>query len=228
MNRRRSLLNTNDYVKDELLLWLDGLNNTRHGHNAGSENWEDISGNGLDCSLIGDVSIFKNAYLVTNTTTARSYILNDNKEIEFTPNASWTFECLYQISAPAQIMAAYFNNETLYQIWCNSTSEFNARFLNRRFPASGSYTHNSSTPTLFAVTYDSKENILKYYLNGIELFNSIKNTTSVRTGFTLGARLGGALLNNTVTFYSARYYTKALNANEIVKNLSQDKRRYNF
>lgn len=36
------------YVEDGLVLWLDGINNTRSGHDASASGWEDLSGSGFD------------------------------------------------------------------------------------------------------------------------------------------------------------------------------------
>ena len=33
------------YITDGLVLWLDGIQNTRSGHNASATTWEDLSGN---------------------------------------------------------------------------------------------------------------------------------------------------------------------------------------
>lgn len=38
------------YVTDGLLLWLDGIRNTRNGHDAESPTWEDLSGHNRDYS----------------------------------------------------------------------------------------------------------------------------------------------------------------------------------
>lgn len=37
-----------DYVHDSMILWLDGIQNTRSGHDASAIAWEDLSGNERD------------------------------------------------------------------------------------------------------------------------------------------------------------------------------------
>lgn len=37
-----------EYVHDSMVLWLDAVQNTRSGHDAGAAAWEDLSGNGRD------------------------------------------------------------------------------------------------------------------------------------------------------------------------------------
>ena len=45
-------IDANDgYIRDKLLLYLDGINNTRNGHNEDSTLWEDLSGNEKDVEL---------------------------------------------------------------------------------------------------------------------------------------------------------------------------------
>lgn len=57
MQRRRNLFLTNtieavpsvdEYVHDSMILWLDGIQNTRGGHNGAAAAWEDLSGNARD------------------------------------------------------------------------------------------------------------------------------------------------------------------------------------
>ena len=36
------------YIKDGLVLWLDGIQNSRSGHNSALTKWEDLSGNKYD------------------------------------------------------------------------------------------------------------------------------------------------------------------------------------
>ena len=55
MRRRREMLRAallgpaiTDHVHDSMVLWLDGIENTRSGHDASASMWEDLSGNGRD------------------------------------------------------------------------------------------------------------------------------------------------------------------------------------
>lgn len=47
-NRQRNAAPKPSYVMDGLQLWLDGIQNTRDGHDSKTRIWEDISGNGYD------------------------------------------------------------------------------------------------------------------------------------------------------------------------------------
>ena len=76
--RRRELLlraaaapGINDYVHDSMLLWLDGIENTRSGHDAGAAKWEDLSGNAMDygyhaSSVIADKYCQPNGGMMTS------------------------------------------------------------------------------------------------------------------------------------------------------------------
>ena len=70
MRRREMALQSGDpfqnYVFDDLFLFYDGILNTRHGHDASSANWEDLSGNNRDvpyasAKTIGDYYCIPNA-----------------------------------------------------------------------------------------------------------------------------------------------------------------------
>ena len=49
-----------NYIQDGLVLYLDGINNTRNGHSDTTNIWEDLSGNNNDYTL-NNVEILKNS-----------------------------------------------------------------------------------------------------------------------------------------------------------------------
>ena len=52
--KRKYLMNskkTNEYIKDGLQLWLDGIKNSRNGHSNIAYTWQDLSGNKYDFSF---------------------------------------------------------------------------------------------------------------------------------------------------------------------------------
>ena len=63
------------YVTDGLVLWLDGINNTRHGHDAASTAWEDLSGNGFDAAISGNITLSNNAYVFSGNTAQNMVVL---------------------------------------------------------------------------------------------------------------------------------------------------------
>ena len=62
---RRRLMMADHYVGGGLLLHLDGINNTGHGHDPNPAVWADLSGNGHDATLtrIVDGDLFGDRYM---------------------------------------------------------------------------------------------------------------------------------------------------------------------
>lgn len=229
MIRRRSLIgsSTSQYIKDGLVLWLDGINNTRTGHNENATDWQDLSGNNIDGELVGDVTYKDNLYKVNTTISNISYIKVDNQQILFSTFNDFSLQILFKTSQAANI-AGTIEGDTRIEIWSNSQTEFNARLLGTRFPSSGSYTVDVSNLILFTATYNSKNQQLKYYLNNLEVYQGAPSVVGRRYGLTIGARTG-ATPKNALSEYSAiRYYSKELSFDEVVLNYQTDKRRYKF
>lgn len=62
-----------------LLLWLDGINNTRSGHNASSTRWEDLSGNNNDFTRYANTITWDDNSFVGNGTNSAT--MSRNKAI---------------------------------------------------------------------------------------------------------------------------------------------------
>lgn len=54
-----------DYVKNGLILWLDGIYNTSSGHSSSLNTWEDLSGNGYGY-VLDSSNTWGDSYLQTN------------------------------------------------------------------------------------------------------------------------------------------------------------------
>lgn len=77
MNRRMSLLSSAYIpVQDGLLLWMDGIKNTRLGHSTTPTAWEDLSGNNIDGVYIGNVIYDENGFIVDKQ-SGISYVADD-------------------------------------------------------------------------------------------------------------------------------------------------------
>lgn len=229
MIRRRSLIgsSTSQYIKDGLVLWLDGINNTRTGHNENATDWQDLSGNNIDGEFIGDVTYNDNLYKVNTTISNLSYIKIDNQQILFSTFDDFSLQILFKTSQEANIAGA-IEGDTQIDIWSKSQTEFNARLLGTRFPNSGSYTVDLSNLILFTATYNSKNQQLKYYLNNLEVYQGAPSVAGSRFGLTIGMRTGAPLKNALSEYSAVRYYSKELSFDEINSNYQIDKKRYRF
>ena len=68
------------YIKDGIVLYLDGIDNTRMGHNQETTVWEDLSGNEYDYTL-SNVSIEKDSMLFNGVSTSYAENIQNVKEI---------------------------------------------------------------------------------------------------------------------------------------------------
>lgn len=96
MQRRRQMMGSRslpvEYVTDSLYLWLDGINNTRAGHNQSASYWQDLSGNNFDvryssASVKGDYYCIPNAALMLPSTASISKLYTVEFVLDM-PNAS--------------------------------------------------------------------------------------------------------------------------------------------
>ena len=79
-----------DYVKSGLILWYDGINNTRSGNNPNATSWEDLSGNnndGIFHNINTDISSITSTDKGYYSTTEKGYVfLHNDAYIESTNN----------------------------------------------------------------------------------------------------------------------------------------------
>lgn len=218
MNRRRSLLSPSN---QGLILWLDALKG-----NA-PQSWRDISGNGNNGQLIGDVAYADNCYKVNNTIQQPSYIKVDSSDILFSPDKSFTLQILFKTNQECNIMGTVINGDAVSEFWTTGSVRAAARFLNQRFPSGGEYSINVTDFTLFTAAFDSAVNKLEYYFNDTQVYSGQGSSSAAdRQGMTLGYR-SGAPTKNAVSYYaSVRYYTRSLTADEVRRNYEFDIKRY--
>ena len=80
LRRRRALMGAKgeDLILSDLLT-LDGIMNTRNGHNASATKWEDLSGNDFDTAKVGAAGnlVWANNHAVYDATDRGQYISHD-------------------------------------------------------------------------------------------------------------------------------------------------------
>lgn len=86
LEKRRSTMiglpSIHDYVTDGLLFFLDGIANTRNGHDATSLTWQDLSGNDQDITYDSNKEI-GDYYCVPNASVLTSFPFDKTYTIEF-------------------------------------------------------------------------------------------------------------------------------------------------
>ena len=236
---------------DGLVLHLDGIYNTRNGHNANSNVWEDLSGNNYD---------FSYHFLANNSLwTDKSYSLNGGYNRTLVCNTA-----IMSGFTQATIEVRYKTNTTqntwIFQNRSNSNVEGCFQMcttLNRSVTAGNIYKANGNCVYIeegnvnndlnkqYTVSFSYNNGAFKIYTNGVlkqtaEYFKSSYGGTNQeritdadfaeiasRTVYSLGSGLpwtAGFGMNGEI--YSVRIYPVALSENEILNNYDIDNKRF--
>lgn len=197
-----------NYVTSGLVLWLDGIKNTRSGHNASSTKWEDLSGNGYDCTYNASSTVDA-LYCVPNAglTLAKNLTIPSTCTIEIVlksiPNSSVN-----------QMVAAQGDNQRT--VWINK---------------SGNVVFGASTAKVFAyadLPAEVNTVVNSGYLNGAA-YTVGSSSASWNTAYKsrLFAYSSNTTNKTTSRIYAIRVYDRELSASEILQNYNADKVRFN-
>lgn len=223
----KSEYTTDDYIQDGLIAMYDGKNNTGLGHDDTSKVWVDLSGNGHDGTIIGDINWNDDSLSFNGTTNAVNLGRIDLQDI--------TMEIIVldegvNTDDDVTYVANYENGgyglekmgkKLAMTIFVNSKYQYlylpNAFVANKKYSLSGSYSGNK----------------LKLYELGI-LQNQSDLSGSLGmpqndTVMMIGANPGGTspvsdFLKGKV--YSVRIYNRALSEEEVKQNYTVDKVRF--
>ena len=232
MNRRRNLLGiSRGIIKDGLILYLDGIQNKKAGHDFKVNTWEDLSGNDTSVLFENAVAYDGDGYLI-NSAESPSYVYNDT----LSWGNDYSFECLLSCADDSSngvqdFFGCYSPVTADCQIWAISGSEqgicFRLNGSSSRFP-SGTSTYLMSTHQDFYITVvrSRETGFMTYYVNGSKVFNASIGARNY-TGFTLGQSLARKH-NGSVKWKMFRFYNKPLTEDEIQQNFGFDKQRYRF
>jgi hypothetical protein len=241
-NRRRP----SSYVQDGLVLWLDGIDNTRNGHDPNATEWEDLSGNGFDfapkvsenCPTVGD------KYITGFDSDTCLVSQDDGLNAYANMNTAGTLECVYMITSHStDTMQVFgFRNgvgaDSLQSKICvphaggliiggRQTSSTNARW---RFD---SFMTNEDINRILHVSieYTGTSNLANGYVDG----NAIVGLNPQDTGWgnAGGNCIGDRLHTSSTTsyymkgrIYCIRYYDRILTDAEREHNRQTDIRRF--
>ena len=210
------------YITDGLVLNLDGILNTRNGHDSSSTIWEDLSGNDIDFNLY-DVTI-NDTNMQFNGSTSYANIVDIELWREIVNNSiDYTVELCFK-----------FNGDMSYQaIISTNLGEVNVcHFINdlqfgSRFYGFSTLVSNSKSP-LRTVSADMTN--LKGYSNTIytELTTQYQDTVSKPTSdnFSIGKRMTSESYPFNGEICSIRIYNKILTDEERLYNHSVDVKRF--
>ena len=229
------------YVKDGLQLWLDGIDNTRHGHDATATGWEDISGNNYDFVpyTTGNLPTI-NADHYTDF-AEDTFLKCANSTLASMSNATTkgTLEAVFSITSGTGQVIGFKNAAGVIQPLSKMIVLSSSRLI-----MAGSY-NNSSDPR-YRTTENISVDVLSVSIayNG-SLSNMIPKYNGVAVGVEkqttawgnnggdvyVGARVSSANTNRyhySGNIYCIRYYNRVLTAEEQAHNLAIDKARFNI
>lgn len=214
-----------DYIKNGLVLYLDGIDNTRQGHDDNSDVWEDLSGNRND----GTISNPNNS-IVWNT-NCFSFDSIDDKVIVPESNTISPIEQTIEVVLKANGASLNSSNGTqiFFVKWQGYTMELNS---NRTFSygrKSGYLRTTSSIDygKIYSIVANHENNTSKIYLN-----NNYENKQTVEPMKYSGMNyisIGNYGNSNRFfngNIYVIRMYNRALTDEEIAHNYEIDKSRF--
>ena len=221
-----------DYVKNGLILHLDGINNTGNGHSNTSTIWKDLSGNNNNGTVTG--ATWGNTGLSFDGIDDWVPIkeLNYNQftlEAVFEPKDVLNYEYQYiicNLEVGGYGIALNTGNKNLFGISYNTNIVDYELLLSQN-------DINLNVKNTLTYTNDGKEH--KLYLNG-NLINSKVDGNRVlgfpndNTIMALGTNPSGStnvgLESFNGTIYSARMYNRVLTEQEVKNNYEIDKSRF--
>lgn len=221
-----------NYVKEGLVLHLDGINNTGNGHSNTTTMWKDLSGNGND----GKLNNFDNT---DNSGWFENGIsfdgINDVIEVAESDTISpkeQTIEIILQKDGDSNTTDG---RQIFFVKWKGYTMEINKNNTISYGRNSGYLTYLTSNKTInlsekYSIVAKHENNISRLYINNI--FEKEQNVQpiaySMMKTITIGnyAGNGGQYLNGKI--YSIRMYNRALTDSEMEHNYEIDKERFNL
>lgn len=238
-----TVLSTNDYVKENLVLQYDGINNTGNGHSNTATVWKDLSKSGNDITLNADNSFNENSCVFPKTINSGLSLANPLKA---GINNGFTIECVAKSNTTNTSETEDFK---LYDWFWNirdDYTEINYMQFIRRF--TGEYSISVITNSnqllwdlipqngvVISQLVVNNSTMCNYY-NGVltsqedsssEVLNIVSNINNLDLGYGKWSESGEDIhLNGNI--YTIRVYNRALTKNEIKQNYKIDKIRYEF
>ena len=216
-----------DYVGNGLVLLLDGIENTRGGHSASTNVWEDLSGNNYDT---GNISLGTETYwdennMVFNNTNKMILISDSNKNTE--------------------ILNTINSNQFTVQFFVNEYTKSNDNYSTILWSTNDdfafySYTSqsifylknsNNSRTTIPISSVIGKTVTISFDLNNktLKLYSDTDKSSEVTISETIKANnfnIGRNSIHNNFSIGEIRIYNRILTEKEINHNYMVDKARY--
>ena len=219
MQRRREMMRLasaspaptiDDYVQDGIILWLDGIENTRSGHNASATKWEDLSGNARDYTY-ASTSVIGDKYCKPNNK------LTNTKD---RPTNQVTIEIVMDfVSSGSSQMILPWGGNAYKTVWISSSGSpiyFSAGNSN----ASKGIAVRSGINTYAATSTSSM------FFNGVSDTIVSGSATWQNGAHYIGYYSSSSPRTVSSKIYAIRMYNRALTAAELLQNAQIDRARF--
>ncbi len=227
LERRRTLIGGNDYVKNGLYVHYDGINNTGSGHSDVTTYWYDLSPNKNNLSLTLDLGAQWHSNYITYDPGTRN-----STWIQMPVSPDFTLE--YLLSTTVSKSAT--TNMNFYTITGSYSSNFNfsrtPNGVNIRVKGIRNLfefeSEEDAVHLISVVVKPPKE--IAVYCDG-QLIEA--RQTNIAVLETIQAALGynngeNSAPKENIRLYAARFYNKALSSAEVLQNYTIDKERYSL
>lgn len=229
------------YSDDELILYLDGENNSGNGHSTTTTTWKDLSGKNNDGILknFTDQSIngWQENYLQLDGSDDGVYLDNKFSEL-FNQNATIEFVLYFEGNNERDIILGNYDlvNSINFERGSSAGTQYYQKA--RTYYDSGNY-NKISTNEIYpiqkkldiTITFNKKNNTIKYYINGEfkeELTSDKLSTNCKFENVWIGrdSRSGSTAMKGNV--YLVRFYNRELFNEEISENYKINEYRFNI
>ena len=219
-----------DYVKNGLILYLDGINNSGEGHSATTSVWKNLNGKGNNGSIVG-ASWINNGLSFDGID---DYVpIAELNYPEFTVEI--TFEASKLIGSSNEQKLICSHNQGGFDICIMDDYITSSTYINGEYRTLQDKRQIITTNKKYNVTMTTNGSEIKLYVNGVLVSNiSVENGVigypSNNSVVMLGANPNGNSPEVSVffngTIYSVRMYNRVLMEKEIKNNYDMDKSRF--
>ena len=217
--REEKYTDANNYIKNGLVLHLDGMQNTRKGHSINTSVWEDLSGNGNDYNLnnveilnksmkfLGDSSSY--GVLSTNLSQIFGENVNDVRTIELVVKPYTTSGVILSGGRTSQKAFGFFNAYLIPTISIRNT------FL----------IENALSKSNYSIIYNNNVNVKQ---NTVDIEGTKNDQWDITENISYIGKRGNGNTSYSGEIMAIRIYNRALTEEEIKHNYQIDKERFNL
>lgn len=219
----------NGYVRDGLVFWLDGIDNTRHGHDATTQLWEDLSGYGHDMHFYNGTMTWRDDCLVFPGGTSNTNIIQTSTLFGIADD--YTLEVCFQRTTIDQYASCFSSVESGGTGWqCNAQGErpVIGNPSGGYYPLLNSYDTSLERHAKSLVANMASQSVRQYINNmGTDVVNNYNGTRYGAWGFCIGTDANDNL-PMTGFICAVRVYSRSLSDKELTHNYNIDRKRFNF